>query len=98
MKVYINAQVIFPDKIRRAAVVTDNGKILDVCDRFDLPEAEIIDCRDNYLSPGFADIHVHGGGGFSAMSSNVNDIVKMCEAHAFNGTTSIVPTTLAAPV
>lgn len=99
MRIFKNAKVIFPDKIRDCIVVTKNGKIIDICDNFDDNEAtEIIDCQGDYLSPGFVDIHVHGGGGKSAMSEDYHDIVEMAEAHLKYGTTSIVPTTLAAPV
>lgn len=99
MRIFKNAKVIFPDKIRDCIVVTKNGKIIDICDNFDDNEAtEIIDCQGDYLSPGFVDIHVHGGGGKSAMSEDYRDIVEMAEAHLKYGTTSIVPTTLAAPV
>ena len=95
---YKNAKVIFPDKIRDCVVVTDKGKIIDICDTFEDKENDtIIDCKGLYLSPGFVDIHVHGGGNKSAMSENFTDIIEMAEAHLKYGTTSIVPTTLAAP-
>ena len=97
MTVYKNAKVVFRDKIRDCCVVTDGGKIIDICDRFD-GTAEAVDCGGLYLAPGFVDAHVHGGGGYSAMSSKPEDIVKMAKAHLAHGTTSIVPTTLAAPL
>lgn len=98
MRAFKNAKVIFPDKIRDCIVVTNEGKIIDICENFDDNTAEIIDCGGMYLSPGFVDIHVHGGGNKSAMSENYRDIIDMAEAHLKYGTTSIAPTTLAAPV
>ncbi len=96
---YKNAQVIFPDKIRDKVVAVNDGKIVDICDNFTPAENDkVIDCQGAYLSPGFVDIHVHGGGKKSAMSENPDDIVKMAQAHLKYGTTSIVPTTLAAPI
>lgn len=97
---YKNARVIFPDKIRDCAVaVNDSGIIEDICDTFEAKENDIVrDCGGKYLSPGFVDIHVHGGGNKSAMSENPDDIVAMADAHLKYGTTSIVPTTLAAPI
>ena len=98
MKLFYNAKVIFENKIADCCVLTDKDKIIKVAEHIDAPNAEKIDCGGLYLSPGFADIHVHGGGGYSAMSENEDDIIKMCRAHALRGTTSIAPTTLASPV
>lgn len=99
MKIFKNAKVIFPDKIRDKVVVTDGGKILDICDRAEPSEENtVIDCGGNYLSPGFIDAHIHGGGNKSAMSDNPSDIIDMALAHLKYGTTSIVPTTLASPI
>ena len=99
MLVIKNANVIFTDKIRNATVLCDNGKIVDIVERYSECENDtIIDANSNYLSPGFIDIHVHGGGNKSAMSTNYCDIIDMAEAHLKHGTTSIVPTTLASPI
>lgn len=97
-RLYFNAKIVLENELKDGCVLTENGKILDVCERTDENADERIDCEGLFLSPGFADIHVHGGGGCSAMSDSSDEIVKMCEAHAKRGTTSIVPTTLAAPV
>ena len=72
-----NVNVVFPDRIRNTCVVVSDGKITDICDRFDENEIKAVDGNGLYLSPGFIDAHVHGGGNFSAMSKNPNDIVKM---------------------
>ncbi len=96
---YKNCRVIFPDKIRDCVVAVNDGKIADICDTFNATENDsVVDCNGLYLSPGFVDIHVHGGGGKSAMSTNHEDIIEMARAHRKNGTTSIVPTTLTTPI
>ena len=80
-------------------LAVEDGKIAGIHERLDPPEnAQVIDCAGRFLSPGFVDIHVHGGGGKSAMSDKPQDIVDMCAAHASYGTTSMLPTTLAAPI
>ncbi len=99
MNFYKNAKVIFPDKIRDCVVVCENGKIVDITDRYQQSAGDnTVDCGGLYLSAGFCDIHVHGGGNKSAMSENWEDIATMANAHLKCGTTSIVPTTLAAPI
>ncbi len=99
MKVYKNCKVVFPQKIRDCIVLTDDGKIIDIVDRYEERENDMVtDCGGMYLSPGFIDAHVHGGGNKSAMSENYEDIIAMAEAHLKHGTTSIAPTTLAAPI
>lgn len=97
MQAFINAKVVLSDKIRNGVVLVDNGKIVDVAERAD-EGIPVIDCGGAYLTPGFVDVHVHGGGGYSAMSHDPDDIVKMAKAHLAHGTTSIVPTTLASTI
>lgn len=99
MTVFRNAKVLTPLCGFEGCVAVEDGKILGAARRMDVPEGtEVIDARGLYLSPGLIDMHVHGGGGCGVMSCSADDIVKMCEAHARFGTTSIVPTTLAAPI
>ena len=99
MLVIKNANVIFTNKIRKAIVLCDNGKIKDIVEHYTENETDnVLDADGMYLSPGFIDIHVHGGGNKSAMSTDYKDIIEMAEAHLKYGTTSIVPTTLASPI
>jgi N-acetylglucosamine-6-phosphate deacetylase len=53
-----------------------------------------IDAGGNYLSPGFIDIHVHGGGGHDFMDGTEEAFLAIAVIHARYGTTSMVPTTL----
>lgn len=95
IKIY-NANIITPYRILKSgSVLIDDGKIKEVSqNEIDAPEAELIDAKGKYLSPGFIDIHVHGGGGHDFMDGSVDAFLKVAEAHAKYGTTSLSPTTL----
>lgn len=96
---FVNARVLLPAGPSDCVVVTEDHKITGILASCEPAEGDrVIDCKGQYLAPGFIDIHVHGGGGFSAMSDRPEDIISMCNAHAQYGTTSILPTTLAAPM
>lgn len=93
-----NVQLILEQEIIKGELLAENGKILAVGKVLEAPQgATVIDGAGQYLSPGFIDLHVHGGGGYSAMGGE-EAVVRMCEAHARHGVTSILPTMLAAPV
>ncbi len=52
---------------------------------------------DDYILPGFVDVHVHGGGGRDMMEGG--DAPRVVAAlHARHGTTSLLATTMTAPV
>lgn len=64
----------------------------------EVSEAIEIDAQGKYISPGFIDIHVHGGGGHDFMDGTVEAFLKAAELHARYGTTSMLPTTLTSEV
>ncbi len=93
------ANVLLPEGLRQRQVTVEGDRILDVAEHVEIrPEDRVIRAEGLYLSPGFVDIHVHGGGGHSVMSGKAEDVAAMTSAHARLGTTSLVPTTLAAPL
>ena len=57
----------------------------------DIPE---IDAKGMYISPGFIDLHVHGGSGFDFMDGHETAFLTIAETHAQYGTTAMLPTTL----
>lgn len=95
LKIY-NGQVITPYKtIKDGVVLVENGKILAVEQgNPEFPDALEIDAKGNYVSPGFIDLHIHGGGGHDFMDNTVEAFLGIAETHAKYGTTAMCPTTL----
>lgn len=56
----------------------------------------LVDAKGFYLSHGFVDIHVHGGGGHDFMDATDEAWRGVAGFHLKHGTTDMVPTTLAA--
>ncbi|MCE2798708.1 MAG: amidohydrolase family protein [Planctomycetaceae bacterium] len=56
-------------------------------------DVQVIDATGSYISPGWVDIHVHGGGGADFMDGDVKAIETACKTHLRHGTTTLFPTT-----
>ena len=95
LKIY-NGRILTPDRIiPKGAVVVREGKIVEVAEGdCEVGDAMSIDARGMYISPGFIDMHVHGGGGHDFMDGGVEAFLRVAETHARYGTTAMLPTTL----
>jgi N-acetylglucosamine-6-phosphate deacetylase len=93
-----NGTILTPYRtIRNGTVVIDGSQILGIHDGpVDVPDAVEIDAQNQFVAPGFIDIHVHGGGGFDFMDGTEEAFLGIAELHARYGTTALVPTTLTA--
>ncbi len=93
-----NGKVIRSNEIlENASVLVSNRKVEGIETRqIDYPDAIEIDAKGNYISPGFIDIHLHGGGGADFMDGTVEAFLTIAETHARYGTTAMLPTTLTA--
>jgi len=72
-----------------------NGVITGVYEgigRLPEPDETVIDAGGKYISPGFLDIHVHGGGGYAFLGSSVDEVISCSKVHMSHGTTSMVAT------
>ena len=58
--------------------------------------AHVTDLEGAIVAPGFVDVHVHGGGGYDAMSGRPEDIDGMSLFLASKGATTFLPTTMTA--
>jgi N-acetylglucosamine-6-phosphate deacetylase len=94
--IFANARLVFPDAIRDGLeLVVEKGKIAEIRER---SSAAATDLGGNYLAPGFIDLHVHGALGRDTMEATPEAFQAICDYHASGGTTSLLLTTLTAPI
>ncbi|MFA7076257.1 MAG: N-acetylglucosamine-6-phosphate deacetylase [Candidatus Izemoplasmatales bacterium] len=101
MKILIkNSKMILKDKIVTGQnLVIENGVIknllleIDETEKFDI----IIDANNDYVSPGFIDIHNHGNSGYDIMDGTVEGLEAMAKYHLSNGVTSFLGATMTNP-
>ena len=89
-----NGKIITPDSILDGYDLVIDGEKIEkivksgtVCNISDVYDAE-----GNFISPGFVDIHQHGGGGNDYMDGTVEAFENILNTHVKYGTTSIMPT------
>lgn len=93
-----NGNMILQDRIiRSGSLLVEEGRIIAVGEgRLEFPGATTIDAQGHFVSPGFIDIHVHGGGGYDFMDATEEAFLHIAQVHAQHGTTSMMPTTTTA--
>lgn len=94
----INGRLLTPFRVvENGTLLIEGGHIVGLGQgHVDFLGASLIDAQNNYVSPGFIDIHTHGGGGHDFMDGTVNAFLEAAKIHALHGTTALVPTTLTA--
>jgi len=94
--IFSNARFIQPDGIHDGLeMIVADGKIEEIRERSDV---EGIDLSGNYLAPGFIDLHLHGALGRDTMEASAEAFQTICDYHATGGTTSLLLTTVTAPI
>ena len=92
-----NGRIITPEGIlENKTLLLEDGVILGLEEpNVKLPsDTKLLDCSGAYVSPGFLDLHLHGGGGHDYMDGTVEAIEEASRTHLKHGTTSLCPTTL----
>ena len=94
--IFSNARLVLGDGIHDGLeVVVERGKIAEIRQR---SAATAIDLGGNYLAPGFVDLHIHGALGRDTMEATPEAFQAICDYHATGGTTSLLLTTVTAPI
>ena len=92
-------RLVLTDRIlENGEICCEGGSILYAGPRKnDDKDYEVFDFSDKYISPGFIDVHQHGGGGYDYMDGTEEAFIGAAKLHAKHGTTTILPTTLTCP-
>jgi N-acetylglucosamine-6-phosphate deacetylase len=92
----VNGKIITAEGIlNHASLLIENGLIKEIVkSSSSITGAIRYDAGGNYVSPGFIDLHLHGGGGFDFMDGTAGAFREVAKTHIDHGTTSMLPTTL----
>src|SRR5438128_10672177 len=97
--VFKNGRLGFPNGVRDGLdLVAENGMITAIRVQAPAMGEQIVDLENNYLAPGFIDLHVHGAMGRDAMQASAKAFRTICDYHASGGTTSLLLTTATSPI
>lgn len=97
--IFRNGRLIFPDGIRDGLeLIMRGGKIAAVRESRGDDEEGVVDLENNFLAPGFIDLHLHGAVGRDTMEATADAFHVICDYHASGGTTSLLLTTVTAPI
>ncbi|MEU5882835.1 N-acetylglucosamine-6-phosphate deacetylase [Spirillospora sp. NPDC047279] len=90
MTVLANARLVLPDAVQHGSLHIENGRITALAPGSPAAAApEVVDLEGRYVIPGFVDMHLHGGAGFSYQSGRPEDTRRIVEFHRAHGTTTL---------
>lgn len=78
-------------------LVLEDSRISTISETIPGDADRILDVQGRYISPGFVDMHVHGGGGHDFMDGTEAAFLGAARFHLAHGTTLLLPTTVAGP-
>lgn len=95
MKAIINGKIILKDRIEEGSALLYSDVIEGVVPVECVPsDAEIIDAKGGYVSPGLIDIHIHGYLGKDVCDGEEESIRTISKGLLKNGVTGYLPTTM----
>ena len=91
-----NGKIVTPTQILEGYdILIENGIIREI-DK-NLNDGIALDAEGAYVTPGFVDIHTHGGYGADFMDSTEEAFETALQFHLDNGTTTVIATSCTAP-
>jgi N-acetylglucosamine-6-phosphate deacetylase len=96
------SRILTPDEeISDGVIVVEGSRIAAIGHRDEMrlpPDAVDYVATGMTVVPGFVDVHIHGAGGHDVMEGDARALDRITSTVAKHGTTSIVATTVTAPV
>jgi len=87
-----NGRVILRDGVAENTYVYLEDGLIAAVTQDEKPFDAEIDAAGRYVSPGFVEIHTHGGGGADFLDGTVEAFRTASELHARHGVTTLIPT------
>lgn len=87
-----NGRVVLPGGVAVDTYVYLEDGMITAVTKDEKPFDTEIDAAGRYVSPGFVEIHTHGGGGADFLDGTVEAFRTAAELHARHGVTTLVPT------
>jgi len=99
MKTIFTNGIILKDgaELRGYGLLIDEGKISNLLGTDYPSDAQVIDVKGAYISPGWIELHTHGIAGEDFMDADPEGMKRALDAYARHGVTGVYPTTLSAP-
>jgi len=94
MKAITNAKILYEDRIVEGRTILFDRKIVNISNKIQQDNIEIIDACGAYVSAGFIDLHIHGSGGADVMDATPEALECISSALLQTGTTSFLATTM----
>lgn len=95
MKALVNGKLVLKDRIEENKTIIFDERIKAVQEDISgISGLEIIDAKGAYVSPGFIDIHIHGGFGSDVMDGSPASLDKISRGLVESGVTGYLPTTM----
>ena len=76
------------DAVSRPGWLEISGDRILACGSGTAPRSVDVDFPEGVVVPGFVDMHVHGGGGFSYSTDDPDEVARAAEFHRTHGTTT----------
>jgi N-acetylglucosamine-6-phosphate deacetylase len=96
------SRILTPEEeLTDSIIVIEEGRIVAMGHRDEMrvpPGANDFVASGMTIVPGFVDVHIHGAGGHDVMEANARALDRITAAVARHGTTSMVATTVTAPI
>lgn len=73
-------KIVTPQGLFDGYIYAEGGKIAEISAK-EAPCGETYDFTGLYVSPGFIDLHTHGGGGHAFMDSSADEVLAGCDFH-----------------
>ncbi|GAC1397825.1 MAG: N-acetylglucosamine-6-phosphate deacetylase [Ktedonobacteraceae bacterium] len=92
-----NARLVDATMDQAANTITIDGAYIQRVGHGDDAEENVIDASDTIITPGFIEVHTHGGGGFNLHTTDVHEILSYARWIPTTGVTSFLIAVVGTP-